>query len=317
MKKYLSILTALLLALMLAVAPALAETAESPEATEAVEATAPAEEPAADATAAGEAAASEAPADEAAAGETASDETAADETAADDAAGEEAEEEAEEPASWFEEAFGDFTSVHWYTAVILIVLLVLGIVVCRKQKENWTTMRLAFAAMCIAISFVLSMIKLFHMPQGGSVTPASMLPMVMFALACGPAQGIVAGCAYGLLQLIEDFYVIHPLQLLVDYPLAFAAVALCCLVNVMPIKNVRVKLIVAVLLGYLGRYIMATISGAVFFADSAGEQNAWIYSLGYNITYLGVEAVISAVIVAIIPGFDRLVETMRKAVAKR
>ena len=125
----------------------------------------------------------------------------------------------------------------------------------------------------------------------------------------------MAGCAYGLLQLIEDFYVIHPLQLLVDYPLAFAAVALCCLVNVLPIKNVRVKLVVAVLLGYLGRYIMATISGAVFFADSAGEQNAWIYSLGYNITYLGIEAVISAVIVCI-PGFDRLLETMRKAVAK-
>ena len=125
--------------------------------------------------------------------------------------------------------------------------------------------------MCIAISFVLSMIKLFRMPQGGSVTPASMLPMVLFALACGPAQGIVAGCAYGLLQLIEDFYVIHPLQLLVDYPLAFAAVALCCLVNVLPIQNARVKLVVAVLLGYLGRYLMATISGAVFFAEVRGR----------------------------------------------
>ena len=60
---------------------------------------------------------------------------------------------------------------------------------------------------------------------------------------------------------------------------------------------------------------MATISGAVFFADSAGEQNAWIYSLGYNISYLGVEAVISAVI-ACIPGFDRILDSMRKAVAK-
>ena len=92
--------------------------------------------------------------------------------------------------------------------------------------------------------------------------------------------------------------------------------ALCCLVNVLPIQNARVKLVVAVLLGYLGRYLMATISGAVFFAESAGEQNAWIYSLGYNISYLGVEAVISAAIVCI-PGFDRLLETMRKSVAKR
>lgn len=289
MKKYLSILLALLLALTLTAAPALAETAE---------ATAPA-------------ATAEAAADETSA------EPAAEEEPAAEAAEEEAAEEAEEaPASWFEEAFGDFTSVHWYTAVILVVLLALGIIVYRQKKTSWTTAQLSFAAMCIAISFVLSMIKLFRMPQGGSVTPASMLPMVLFALACGPAQGIVAGCAYGLLQLIEDFYVIHPLQLLVDYPLAFAAVALCCLVNVLPIQNARVKLVVAVLLGYLGRYLMATISGAVFFAESAGEQNAWIYSLGYNISYLGVEAVISAAIVCI-PGFDRLLETMRKSVAKR
>ncbi len=281
MKKYLRVLLALAMALLLACAPAMAETV--PEATaEAVEETAP---------------------------------EASEEAAPETEESAEAEAEAEEPESWFEEAFGGFTSVQWYTAVIVLVLLVLGIVVCTQKKGSWTTMRLAYAAMCIAIAFVLSMIKLFRMPQGGSVTPASMLPLVLFALACGPAQGVVVGCAYGLLQLIEDFYVIYPVQLLVDYPLAFAAVALCCAATLLPIKNRRVKLVVAVLLGYLGRYVMATISGAVFFADSAGEQNAWIYSLGYNISYLGVEAVISAVI-ACIPGFDRILDSMRKAVAK-
>lgn len=221
------------------------------------------------------------------------------------------EEPEEEPETWAEEAFGDLAGMHWYTYAILAVLLIAGIAVCAKKSGRWTARRLAYAAMCIAIAFVLSCIKLFRMPQGGSVTPAAMLPLILFALACGPAQGLVVGCAFGLLQLIEDFYVIHPVQLLVDYPMAYAALAAACLANLLPVKSDRARLPIAVLLGYLGRYIMATISGAVFFAEYAGEQNAWIYSLGYNISYLGVEALIAAVI-SCIPGFDRILGAMRK-----
>lgn len=218
--------------------------------------------------------------------------------------------EAEEPG-WFVEAFGGFAEMRWYTALILVALAVMGVAVCTQKKDSWTARRMAYAAMCIAIAFVLSYIKLFRMPQGGSVTPAAMLPLILFALACGPVQGLVVGCAFGLLQLIEDFYVIHPIQLLVDYPMAYAALALACLVNLLPIKNARVKLPLAVLLGYFGRYAMATISGAVFFAEYAGEQNAWIYSLGYNISYLGVEAVIACVLVCL-PGFERILSMMKK-----
>ena len=221
--------------------------------------------------------------------------------------------EVEEEESWAEDAFGSLVGMKWYTALILVILLGMGVVMCNQKKGSWTTKRLAYAAMCIAIAFVLSCIKLFRMPQGGSVTPAAMLPLIMFALACGPAQGLVVGCAFGLLQMIEDFYVIHPVQLLVDYPMAYAALALGCLAMLLPEKYGRIRLPLAVLLGYLGRYLMATISGAVFFAEYAGEQNAWVYSLSYNISYLGVEAVIACVI-AFIPGFDRVLNVMRKKI---
>ncbi len=222
-----------------------------------------------------------------------------------------AEEPAEEEESWAEDAFGSLVGMKWYTALILVILAVMGAMICRQKSGSWTTKRIAYASMCIAIAFVLSCIKLFRMPQGGSVTPAAMLPMILFALACGPGQGLVVGCAFGLLQLIEDFYVIHPVQLLVDYPMAYAALALGCLALLLPEKFSRARLPLAVLLGYFGRYMMATISGAVFFAEYAGEQNAWIYSLGYNLSYLGVEAVI-AFAIAWLPGFDRILNMLRK-----
>ena len=200
-------------------------------------------------------------------------------------------------------------SVNAYLAVIAVLLAVMVLIICLSKDRKWDARTVAYAAMSIAISFVLSMIKLFRMPQGGAVTPAAMLPLILFAMSFGPSKGLIAGCAYGLLQLIEDPYVIHPIQLLVDYPMAFGALALCCAAR--PLRNERLRLPLGVLLGYLGRYIMAVLSGVVFFAAYAGEQNALIYSLGYNISYMGIEAVIACVI-ACIPGFGRILDAMNR-----
>lgn len=215
--------------------------------------------------------------------------------------------------SWASEAFGSLLELKWPTIIILIAFFGMGVAICRRNSRTWTTRRMAYAAMCIAIAFVLSCIKLFRMPQGGSVTPAAMLPLILFSLACGPSHGLVVGCAFGLLQLIEDFYIIHPVQVLVDYPMAYAALTLGCLAMLLPDRFARFRLPLAVLLGYCGRYAMAVISGAVFFAEYAGEQNAWIYSLGYNISYLGIEALIACAL-AFLPGFNVILNMMRKRV---
>lgn len=220
-----------------------------------------------------------------------------------------AEEEEEESAA--QRIFGDLTGMHWYTAAIVAVLLVMGLVISRSKKSKWTARRLSYAAMCIAIAFVLSCIKLYHAPQGGSATPAAMLPLIMFALACGPVQGLTVGCAYGLLQLIEDPYVIHPLQLLCDYPLAYGAMALCCLACLIPEKHSYFRLPVAVVLGYFARLVMAVISGVVFFAEYAGDQSAFVYSVTYNLGYLAPETLI-ALVISLLPGMNRLVKTIAK-----
>lgn len=199
----------------------------------------------------------------------------------------------------------------WYTWVLLVLLLGTGFILAMGAKQNtWNSHRVAMGAMCIAIAFVLSCIRLLTMPQGGFITPAAMLPLVLFMVACGPLQGFVVGCAYGLLLLITDPYVIHPIQLLLDYPLASGAMILGCLATLLPIQR-RWQLPIAVLLAGIGNYIMAVLSGAIFFAEYAGEQNAWIYSLTYNITYLGPN-VLFCMLISCIPGMTRMVDMIKK-----
>jgi thiamine transporter len=205
----------------------------------------------------------------------------------------------------------------WYTVAILAAMVITGIMLYKAARTTrWNSRRIANAAMCIAIAYVLSCIKLYKMPQGGSITPASMLPLVMFSVACGPVQGFMAGCAYGLLELLQDPYIIHPIQMLVDYPLAFGFIALGGLVNFIPMHK-AVKLPAAVLLGSIGRYAMAVLSGTVFFAEYAPVgQSALIYSLGYNLLYLGWDVFICAVIAAL-PGLYRITDIIRSNVQTR
>lgn len=194
--------------------------------------------------------------------------------------------------------------------IVLLVIVMAAIMIFSGRKNKWTPRDIAAAAMCVAMSFILSFIKLFEMPQGGSITPASLLPMLVYIVAFGPARGLVVGCAYGLLQLFQGAYVVHPMQLLVDYPMAFGALALGGVVNYIKLPK-ALKLPVAVLLGYIGRYIMAVLSGVIFFAEYAGEQNALIYSIVYNISYLAPDCAV-CMAVSCIPGFNRLTAALRK-----
>ncbi len=194
--------------------------------------------------------------------------------------------------------------------VIALLAFMIAVMVISGRKNRWTARDMANAAMCVAMSFILSYIKLFSMPQGGTITPASLLPMMMFIVAFGPARGLVVGCAYGLLQLFQGAYVIHPMQLLVDYPMAFGALALGGVVRKLPLPKYA-SLPVAVLLGYIGRCLMAVLSGVIFFAEYAGEQNAFVYSVVYNISYLAPDCIV-CMAVALIPGLGRLVKALEK-----
>lgn len=167
------------------------------------------------------------------------------------------------------------------------------------QNKIFTTKTLVLAGLCIALSSVLSMFKLFEMPQGGSVTPASMLPLILFAFVCGPIPGIIVGFAYGLLQVALGGYVIHPAQMLLDYPLAFAALGLSGFIP-KAISNNMIRFTLGTLIALIARGFMSVLSGVIFFADYAGDMNVWIYSLGYNYSFIATEFIITAILGGII-----------------
>ena len=88
-------------------------------------------------------------------------------------------------ADWFQTAFKDFGEFPAWAWIVVAVLLVGGVIAYRSLKGGhktvWNTKMMAMGAVCIALSSVLSMIKIWKMPQSGSITAASMLPLMLFS----------------------------------------------------------------------------------------------------------------------------------------
>ena len=173
----------------------------------------------------------------------------------------------------------------------------------RSRKVN-TTRALVYGALCLTLSFVLSYIKLFSMPFGGSITLASMLPLMMYAAAFGPFYGFAAAFAYALLQIVQGAWIVHPVQFILDYFVAFTCLGLPSLF--------RDKLTLGVIVAGFSRMLASTVSGAVFFADSGldyGIANPWTYSLLYNMLTIGVDTLICAG-VSLVPAIKKLWKSM-------
>ncbi|MEM1509122.1 MAG: energy-coupled thiamine transporter ThiT [Thermofilaceae archaeon] len=154
----------------------------------------------------------------------------------------------------------------------------------------------AEAAMMIALASALSLFKVFRMPQGGSVTLGSMVPILLFAMRRGVKYGVLAGILFGFVRLYLSMYVVHPVQLLLDYPLAFGALGLAGLIKTS--KDKPLHAVVGTVAGIGGRFLSHWLSGVVFFAEYApAGQHPALYSAIYNGGYLGVELILSSIII--------------------
>ena len=163
------------------------------------------------------------------------------------------------------------------------------------KKSRLTVKQLAFCAMSIALGTVLSNIKLFDLPYGGSITLLSMLVVCLPGYFFGLGAGLMTGVAHGILQLLIDPYVLYPMQFVVDYILAFGALGLSGI-----FANSKFGLIKGYIAGILGRYVFAVISGWIFFGAYAWEGwNPLPYSLAYNGSYIFSEAAITVIILAV------------------
>jgi thiamine transporter len=171
-----------------------------------------------------------------------------------------------------------------YLSVAIVIFLVVGGTFFDKRKLTFDARSLAYAGICVAMSFALSYIKLWAMPQGGSVTLASLLPLMIYSYIFGTKKGVFAGFIYGILQALQDPWLIHPAQFLLDYPVAFAAIGLAGTFAQLPAldKLPQAKFALGGILASAIRYISHVLSGVFAFSAYAEGQNPWVYSLAYN-----------------------------------
>ena len=156
-------------------------------------------------------------------------------------------------------------------------------------RPKVSTRILAEAARLVALSSVLYYLKLYTFPQGGSITLGGMIPVLLFALRRGPRLGIMAGAIFGFVVLYQEPVIYNPVQVLLDYPLAFGALGLAGFFSKYPIVGVGA--------GIFGRFVAHFFSGVIFFTSFAPPGTpVTVYSAIYNGSYLSVELIVSAAV---------------------
>jgi thiamine transporter len=159
-----------------------------------------------------------------------------------------------------------------------------------EVKTRFQTRILAEIIIFVSMATALSFIIVYALPQGGSITAGSMVPILWLSLRRGPKVGIFAGALYGFIQLAILPYAYNPVQVLLDYPLAFGVLGLASFFQKKPL--------IGVVVGISSRFVMHFISGFVFFAPMfAPDLNPYIYSAVYNASYLIPEMAISIFII--------------------
>ena len=182
----------------------------------------------------------------------------------------------------FNESLGLYLSAVGIIAVITLLAIFLG----RGEKLDFDSKAIAYASICIALSFALSYIKFISLPQGGSLTLASLLPLMVFSYMFGVRKGVMAGFIYGILQAVQELWFIHPAQFLLDYPIAFAAIGLAGMfAKIRALDKVpQVKFTLGAIVASVLRYASHVLSGVFAFSEFAADKGMELlpYSLGYN-----------------------------------
>ena len=172
-----------------------------------------------------------------------------------------------------------------YVSAALAVLLTVGLTLFDKNRFSLDTRSLAYAGICVAMSFALSYVKLWDMPNGGSITLVSLLPLMLYSYIFGTKKGVFVGFVYGVLQAVQDPWLIHPAQFLLDYPIAFATAGLAGMFRDGKSleKLPQLKFAFGATIAGTLRFVCHVLSGVFAFEAYAKGQNAWAYSLVYNL----------------------------------
>ena len=153
-------------------------------------------------------------------------------------------------------------------------------------------------AVMVAIAQILSYIKLWEMPWGGSIVLA-MVPIILYAVRWGLGSGLLAGFVFGVLQFMFDGgFAIGWQSIIGDYLLAFTVLGLAGLM-----KGKKLGVFWGTLIGGFARFLVHYVVGATIWAAYMPDTffgmtmtSPWIYSLLYNIAYMGPNIIITLVI---------------------
>lgn len=158
-------------------------------------------------------------------------------------------------------------------ALLVVVIAAIDWLFGKKDRKTDHTRSIVFAAVCITLSFALSYIRLFKLPQGGSVTLASLVPLMIYSYMFGVRKGIFAGLIYGVLQAIQDPWIIHPVQFLLDYPIAFAAIGVAGMFRNLKVfaGKPQIAFGIGAVVASVLRYLSHVISGIFAFSVYAPE----------------------------------------------
>ena len=165
-------------------------------------------------------------------------------------------------------------------------------------KRRLYTRMLCEGAIMVALALVLNQLKIFRLPNGGSIT-LEVLPIFFYAVRWGVGPGLLAGFAFGLLQMFIDGAVAWGWQsLLLDYLVAFTPLGLAGL-----FKGKDWGIFAGTVLGSAVRFIVHFISGITIYAIVAPTElfnmtftSPWMYSLAYNGSYMAIDMALCLVV---------------------
>lgn len=178
--------------------------------------------------------------------------------------------------------------------------------------KNKSLLVLTECAIMVALATVLSLLKIYDAPFGGSVTALSMVPIILVSFRRGVKVGLGAAFVYSVIQLIlglNNFaHVATPVGIisavLFDYIVPFTLLGLAGAFqkDTYSKENAIYSIISGVFLVCILRFISHFIVGSVIWYeitkelqwnDYVNNYGAWMYSFIYNITYMGPETAIT------------------------
>lgn len=189
-------------------------------------------------------------------------------------------------------------------ALCLFALFFLLVALLKIKQVRLSVSMAASSGLMLAMAVILTAFPFYRMPNGGSVTLGGMLPLFFISFAYGPEVGMLAGFAYSLMNLVMAPYILHPVQVLFDYPLPFMALGLA---GCFPRHHMAgITAAVAV------RLFFHFLSGVVFFGSYApAGTSIYLYSFLTNLTYLLPNLVTCLVFYRLLP-VERFLSLMKR-----